>query len=26
VKIYDAWFGPETKTPLKRTFKVGDKE
>jgi polar amino acid transport system substrate-binding protein len=25
-KIYDAWLGPETKTPLKRTFKIGDKE
>ncbi|MFT4268561.1 MAG: ABC transporter substrate-binding protein [Xenophilus sp.] len=24
-KIYDAWFGPKTKTPLKRIFKIGDK-
>ena len=24
-KIYDAWFGPGTKAPLKRTFKIGDK-
>ncbi|KAF7599927.1 MAG: amino acid ABC transporter substrate-binding protein [Candidatus Dactylopiibacterium carminicum] len=24
-KIYDAWFGPTTKTPLKRIFKIGDK-
>ena len=24
-KIYDAWFGPKTKTPLKRLFKIGDK-
>ncbi|KAF1050019.1 ABC transporter substrate-binding protein [Xylophilus sp.] len=23
-KIYDAWFGPKTKTPLKRIFKIGD--
>ncbi|MBZ8142146.1 amino acid ABC transporter substrate-binding protein [Rubrivivax gelatinosus] len=23
--IYDAWFGPKTKTPLKRIFKIGDK-
>jgi len=25
LKIYDTWFGPNTKTPLKRTFKIGDK-
>ncbi|MCC9647864.1 ABC transporter substrate-binding protein [Rubrivivax sp. JA1029] len=24
-KIYDTWFGPTTKTPLKRIFKIGDK-
>lgn len=24
-KIYDTWFGPKTKTPLKRIFKIGDK-
>lgn len=24
-KIYDAWFGPTTKTPLTRIFRIGDK-
>ena len=24
-KIYDAWFGPRSSTPLVRTFKIGDK-
>ncbi|AOK29829.1 amino acid ABC transporter substrate-binding protein [Burkholderia singularis] len=24
-RIYDAWFGPATKTPLARIFKIGDK-
>ncbi|WP_454255700.1 ABC transporter substrate-binding protein [Pseudomonas sp. Marseille-Q8238] len=24
-KIYDTWFGPNTKTPLARLFKIGDK-
>ncbi|NWD67220.1 ABC transporter substrate-binding protein [Pseudomonas gingeri] len=24
-KIYDAWFGPDTKTPLARLYKIGDK-
>lgn len=24
-KIYDTWFGPTTKTPLTRLFKIGDK-
>lgn len=24
-KIYDTWFGPTTKSPLKRIFKIGDK-
>lgn len=24
-KIYDTWFGPTTKTPLKRLFRIGDK-
>ncbi|THF58629.1 ABC transporter substrate-binding protein [Pseudothauera rhizosphaerae] len=24
-KIYDAWFGPSTKTPLTRIFRIGDK-
>ncbi|VFR25080.1 ABC-type amino acid transport/signal transduction systems, periplasmic component/domain [plant metagenome] len=24
-KIYDTWFGPDTKTPLARIFKIGDK-
>ena len=24
-KIYDAWFGPDTKTPLARIFRIGDK-
>lgn len=24
-RIYDAWFGPNTKTPLARIFKIGDK-
>ncbi|MFA9439379.1 ABC transporter substrate-binding protein [Uliginosibacterium sp. sgz301328] len=24
-KIYDTWFGPTTRTPLKRIFKIGDK-
>ncbi|MFT4190431.1 MAG: ABC transporter substrate-binding protein [Comamonas sp.] len=24
-KIYDTWFGPNSKTPLKRIFKIGDK-
>ncbi len=24
-KIYDTWFGPASKTPLKRIFKIGDK-
>ncbi|HOW76325.1 MAG TPA: ABC transporter substrate-binding protein [Candidatus Competibacteraceae bacterium] len=24
-KIYDAWFGPHTKTPLARIYKIGDK-
>lgn len=24
-KIYDTWFGPQTKTPLARLFKIGDK-
>ena len=24
-KIYDAWFGPKSKTPLQRIFKIGDK-
>lgn len=23
--IYDAWFGPKSKTPLERIFKIGDK-
>lgn len=23
--IYDAWFGPNTKTPLTRLYKIGDK-
>ena len=25
VQIYDAWFGPTTKTPLTRIFRIGDK-
>ncbi|EKT4520857.1 ABC transporter substrate-binding protein [Pseudomonas putida] len=24
-KIYDTWFGPQTKTPLARLYKIGDK-
>ena len=24
-KIYDTWFGPKSKTPLRRIFKIGDK-
>jgi len=24
-QIYDAWFGPTTKTPLARIFRIGDK-
>lgn len=24
-KIYDTWFGPDTKTPLARLYKIGDK-
>ena len=24
-KIYDTWFGPDTKTPLTRLYKIGDK-
>ena len=24
-KIYDTWFGPKSKTPLKRIYKIGDK-
>lgn len=24
-KIYDTWFGPQTKTPLERLYKIGDK-
>ncbi len=24
-RIYDAWFGPTTKTPLTRIFRIGDK-
>ena len=24
-KIYDTWFGPNTKTPLTRLYKIGDK-
>ena len=24
-RIYDTWFGPQTKTPLPRLFKIGDK-
>lgn len=24
--IYDTWFGPDSKTPLPRLFKIGDKE
>ena len=24
-KIYDTWFGPQTRTPLARLFKIGDK-
>ena len=24
-KIYDTWFGPKSKTPLQRIFKIGDK-
>lgn len=24
-QIYDTWFGPDTKTPLARIFKIGDK-
>ena len=24
-QIYDKWFGPQTKTPLKRIYKIGDK-
>ncbi|WP_028603336.1 ABC transporter substrate-binding protein [Ottowia thiooxydans] len=23
-RVYDTWFGPKTKTPLKRIFKIGD--
>jgi len=23
-KIYDKWFGPESKSPLPRLFKIGD--
>jgi polar amino acid transport system substrate-binding protein len=25
-KIYDAWFGPETKSPLTRLYKIGDSD
>ncbi|MEN3930713.1 ABC transporter substrate-binding protein [Microvirga sp. W0021] len=25
LKIYNAWFGPDSKTPLPRLFKIGDK-
>jgi len=25
-QIYDAWFGPDTKTPLARIYKIGDKQ
>ena len=25
-KIYNKWFGPDTKTPLTRIFKIGDKQ
>ena len=24
-KIYNSWFGPDTKTPLARIFRIGDK-
>ena len=24
-QIYNKWFGPQTKTPLKRIYKIGDK-
>jgi polar amino acid transport system substrate-binding protein len=24
-KIYNRWFGPQTKTPLVRIFRIGDK-